>query len=107
MTTITKLIEEFKEYKTTEAYKEDDMYFNPCTGVAVYEEEHGQGYIIDVESIRVNLVFDIDCVTACYYWFENGQLKNEPFNHSDNEQYKRNIDAGHHLVYETMYFIPY
>ena len=108
MITLTNLIERFENYKTTEAYKEDDMYFNPCLGVAVYAEEHGQGYIIDVVTFKENIVFDLECATACYYWFEDGQLKTEPFNFkNDPNQYKRNIKAGHHVIYETMYFVPF
>lgn len=106
MITISKLIAKFENYKTTDAYKEDDMYFDHSTRIAVYEEEHGQGYILDVEMTDEVIGFDVESVTACYYWFENGQLKSEPFDFWEVGQYARHIEAGHHVIYDTMYFVP-
>lgn len=109
MTRLTTLIERFENFKANEAYDPTNvncMYVDPIQ-CAIYEEDHGQnGYILDVEGAKDTILFDLPCVTACYYWFEDGELKTEAFNYSDKDQHARHVDAGHHLAYETMYFIP-
>ena len=98
MTRLSKLIESYK-------LSNEDMYVDAIQ-CAVYQEENGNGYVVDVEGAKDTILFDLPCVTACYYWFEDGELKTEAFNYSDKDQHRRHVDTGHHLVYETMYFVP-
>lgn len=86
MTRLTTLIERFENFKANGGYESTDancMYVDPIQ-CAIYEEDHGQnGYILDVEGAKDTILIDLPCVTACYYWLENNELKSEPFNYSE------------------------
>lgn len=82
-------------------------------GLFAYPEENGEGYIIDAEDFKSKLINDTltHCqVTNCYYWRnENDKLQFEAVNFkNDPDQHKRQVEAGHKVIYDTMYLIaPY
>ena len=82
-------------------------------GLFAYPEENGEGYILDAEDFKSKLINDTltHCqVTNCYYWRnENDKLQFEAVNFkNDPDQHKRQVEAGHKVIYDTMYLIaPY
>lgn len=82
-------------------------------GLFAYPEENGEGYILDAEDFEGMLLNDTTThcqVTNCYYWRnENDKLQFEAVNFkNDPDQHKRQVEAGHKVIYDTMYLIaPY
>ncbi len=82
-------------------------------GLFAYPEENGDGYILDAEDFKGMLLNDTTThcqVTNCYYWRnENNKLQFEAVDFkNDPDQHRRQVEAGHHVIYDTMYLIaPY
>lgn len=82
-------------------------------GLFAYPEENGDGYIVDAEDFEGMLLNDTitHCqVTNCYYWRnENNKIQLEAINFkNDPDQHERQVEAGHYVIYNTMYLIaPY
>ena len=82
-------------------------------GLFAYPEENGDGYILDAEDFKGMLLNDTTThcqVTNCYYWRnENNKIQIEAIDFkNDPDQHKRQVEAGHHVIYDTMYLIaPY
>lgn len=105
---LSTVLEACKDYN----FSNSDM-LEVADGLFAYPEENGEGYIIDAENFKDELINDTltHCqVTNCYYWrnkndklqFEAVDFKNDP------NQHERHIEAGHHVIYDTMYLIaPY
>ena len=82
-------------------------------GLFAYPEENGDGYILDAEDFKGMLLNDTTThcqVTNCYYWRnENNKIQIEAIDFkNDPDQHRRQVEAGHHVIYDTMYLIaPY
>lgn len=82
-------------------------------GLFAYPEENGDGYILDAEDFKDELINDTltHCqVTNCYYWRnENDKIQIEAIDFkNDPDQHRRQVEAGHKVIYDTMYLIaPY
>ena len=82
-------------------------------GLFAYPEENGDGYIVDAEDFEGMLLNDTTThcqVTNCYYWRnENNKIQIEAIDFkNDPDQHRRQVEAGHHVIYDTMYLIaPY
>lgn len=82
-------------------------------GLFAYPEENGDGYILDAEDFKGMLLNDTTThcqVTNCYYWRnENNKIQIEAIDFkNDPDQHERQVEAGHKVIYDTMYLIaPY
>ena len=105
---ISSVLEACKDYN----FDTNDM-LEITKGLFAYPEENGDGYIVDAEDFEGMLLNDTitHCqVTNCYYWRnENNKIQLEAINFkNDPDQHERQVEAGHHVIYDTMYLIaPY
>lgn len=105
---ISSVLEACKDYN----FDTNDM-LEITKGLFAYPEENGDGYIVDAEDFKGMLLNDTitHCqVTNCYYWRnENNKIQLEAINFkNDPDQHERQVEAGHHVIYDTMYLIaPY
>lgn len=105
---ISSVLEACKDYN----FDTNDM-LEITKGLFAYPEENGDGYIVDAEDFEGMLLNDTitHCqVTNCYYWRnENNKIQLEAINFkNDPDQHERQVEAGHHVIYNTMYLIaPY
>lgn len=105
---ISSVLEACKNYN----FDTNDM-LEITKGLFAYPEENGDGYIVDAEDFEGMLLNDTitHCqVTNCYYWRnENNKIQLEAINFkNDPDQHERQVEAGHHVIYNTMYLIaPY
>lgn len=108
---VSEVLEACKNYN----FDVDDIsdMLEVADGLFAYPEEDIDGYIVDVENFEGKLINDTltHCqVTNCYYWRnENNKLQIEAIDFkNDPNQHKRHVEAGHHVIYDTMYLIaPY
>lgn len=105
---ISSVLEACKDYD----FSNSDM-LEVADGLFAYPEENGDGYIVDAEDFKGMLLNDTTThcqVTNCYYWRnENNKIQLEAINFkNDPDQHERQVEAGHHVIYNTMYLIaPY
>lgn len=105
---LTTVLEACKDYN----FNNSDM-LEVADGLFAYPEENGDGYIVDAEDFKGMLLNDTTThcqVTNCYYWRnENNKIQIEAIDFkNDPDQHRRQVEAGHHVIYDTMYLIaPY
>lgn len=105
---LTTVLEVCKDYN----FNNSDM-LEVADGLFAYPEENGDGYILDAEDFKGELINDTltHCqVTNCYYWRnENNKIQIEAIDFkNDPDQHERQVEAGHKVIYDTMYLIaPY
>ena len=105
---LTTVLEACKDYN----FNNSDM-LEVANGLFAYPEENGDGYIVDAEDFEGMLLNDTTThcqVTNCYYWRnENNKIQIEAIDFkNDPDQHRRQVEAGHHVIYDTMYLIaPY
>ena len=105
---VSEVLEASKDYN----FSNNDM-LEVADGLFAYPEENGDGYILDAEDFKGELINDTTThcqVTNCYYWRnENNKIQIEAVDFkNDPDQHKRQVEAGHHVIYDTMYLIaPY
>ena len=105
---LTTVLEACKDYN----FNNSDM-LEVANWLFAYPEENGDGYILDAEDFKGMLLNDTTThcqITNCYYWRnENNKIQIEAIDFkNDPDQHRRQVEAGHHVIYDTMYLIaPY